>query len=55
MKSKISNTSDPPETSDDYLPASPEENLLAQEQAAIDTSRFDISLNPEQQRHWIGI
>ncbi len=38
------------EKSDDYLPASPEEDLLAQEQAAIDRSNLEISLNPEQRQ-----
>ncbi|MEO0970318.1 MAG: hypothetical protein AAFX80_18820, partial [Cyanobacteria bacterium J06639_18] len=38
------------EKSDDYLPASPEEDLLTQEQAAIDRSNLEISLNPEQRQ-----
>ena len=46
---QISNT-DRPDTSDNYLRASPEENLLAQDQAATDTPQFDISLNLQQQQ-----
>ncbi|MDJ0774816.1 MAG: hypothetical protein QNJ49_15550, partial [Mastigocoleus sp. MO_167.B18] len=45
-----SSISEEVEKSDDYLPASPEEDLLAQEQAAIDRSNLEISLNPEQRQ-----
>ena len=50
ISTSTSNHLDSQETSDNYLPASPEENLLARDQAQTDTSKLDISLNPEQQR-----
>ena len=47
---QVSHTSDSDETADNYLPASPEEDLLPQNQMVSGTVKFDISLNLEQQR-----
>ena len=45
-----SNISVSKDTSYNYLPASPEEDLLAEDRREVDTSKFDISLNPQQQK-----